>query len=402
MRSPPLRILVISHTYVTPENRRKLEAMGRLARVRALVPEAGTDVAGHQAVRAEQARGYELRPLPIWGRTLPGTRWVFRRWADAWAGFDPDVVLLEQEVWSLVVLQALLLRRRHWPRAVLALFAWESVRRPGWMGARARLTVPFYRLATRRAAVLIAGNRDARDLFLRYGAAPSRVFVLPQLGLDPDRLHPVLEPRRRVLRQKLGVPDGVFLVGFAGRLVPEKGILDLLEAVERLVASGLPIRLAVAGSGPLLGELAVRQARGAPLLVRLPLPRHEMSSFYQALDAFVLPSRTTAFWKEQFGMAAAEAMACGLPVVGSSSGAIPDVLGRAGLVFTEGAVPELEAALARIAADAQLRAQLGAAARRRSARLFSHEAVAAGTLRALEIGLGEHREPPVAYCDLND
>jgi glycosyltransferase involved in cell wall biosynthesis len=101
-------------------------------------------------------------------------------------------------------------------------------------------------------------------------------------------------------------------------------------------------------------------------------------------------------------MAAAEAMACGVPVVGSSSGAISDLVGRAGLIVPEGDVDALAAALHRLAVDERLRAELGAAGRRRSARLFSHQAVATTTLRAVEIGLGRPLERPVAYCDVDD
>jgi glycosyltransferase involved in cell wall biosynthesis len=56
----------------------------------------------------------------------------------------------------------------------------------------------------------------------------------------------------------------------------------------------------------------------------------------QQFDALVLPSRTTANWKEQFGRVLIEAMSCGVPVIGSSSGEIPHVIGDGGLVFAEG------------------------------------------------------------------
>jgi glycosyltransferase involved in cell wall biosynthesis len=88
--------------------------------------------------------------------------------------------------------------------------------------------------------------------------------------------------------------------------------------------------------------------------------------------------------------------------VGSSSGAIPDLLGRTGLIVPEGDVEALAAALGRLADDPGLRAELGAKARRRSVRLFSHEAVAETTRHAIEIGLGRRAERPVAYCDVDD
>ena len=395
----PLRILLVSHAYVTPENRGKLEEMGRRARVRALVPERGVDIAGAQRPAASGGESYELMPLPIVGSTSPGTRWFFRHCRPAWHGFDADAVVLEQEVWSLAMLQGLAARRRHCPRAALTLFAWESVRRPGWRGPA---TSPFYRLAIRSASTIMVGNRDARELFLRHGADASRLFVTPQVGLDPRRLAPVEPEARRSRRRDLGLDEDALVVGYAGRLVPEKGVLDLVEAVRKLTPPITRVQLVLIGAGPLEAELRAR-ARGAVRLEILPArPRDRIASFYQSLDVFVLPSRTTPTWKEQFGMVAAEAMACGVPVVGSSSGAIPDLVGRAGLIVPEGDADALAAALHRLAIDTRLRGELGAAGRRRSERLFSHEAVAATTLRAVEIGLGRPLERPVAYCDVDD
>jgi len=395
--SDPLSILVVSHTYVTPENRGKLEEMGRRARVRALVPAQGADIAGVQRAAASGGESYELVTLPIVGSTLPGTRWLFRRGGRAWEGFD--AVVLEQEVWSLAMLQGLALRRRHCPRAALTVFAWESLRRPGWRGSA---TTPFYRLAIRSASAIMVGNRDARELFLRQGADAGRIFVTPQVGLDPRPLAQASPEEPRSRRRELGLDEDAFVVGFAGRLVPEKGVLDLLEAVRRLQPPGTGVQMAVLGSGPLETQLRERGSRDGRLVILPARPRDQMAPFYQSLDAFVLTSRTTRTWKEQFGMVAAEAMACAVPVVGSSSGAIPDVIGRAGLIVPEADPDALGAALHRLAVDDRLRAEIGVAGRRRSARLFSHEAVAATTLRAIEIGRGRAVERPVAYCDVDD
>jgi len=333
------------------------------------------------------------------GSTARGTRWCFTRWRQAWHGFDPEAVVLEQEVWSLAMLQGLACRRRYAPRASLTLFVWESLDRPGWRGPATAL---FYRLAIRSASSIMVGDRSARELFLRHGADPARLFVTPQVGLDPRSLTPVAARERRARRRELGLDEDAFVVGFAGRLVPEKGVLDLVEAVRALRPPGTKAQLALLGRGPLEPEIRRRAGGGLALALLGTRPRGQLASFYQSLDVFVLPSRTTRTWKEQFGMAAAEAMACGVPVVGSSSGAIPDLVGRAGVIVPEGDAEALAAALHRLAIDERLRGEIGAAGRRRSARLFSHEAVAATTLRAVEIGLGRPVERPVAYCDVDD
>src|SRR5204862_1301969 len=78
----------------------------------------------------------------------------------------------------------------------------------------------------------------------------------------------------------------------------------------------------------------------------------------RTFSVLVQPSLTRRNWKEQFGRAVMEAMACGVPVIGSSSGEIPHVLGDAGLVVPEGDAVALRDAIARLLADGALRAEL--------------------------------------------
>ncbi|MET0554537.1 MAG: hypothetical protein ABW221_15950, partial [Vicinamibacteria bacterium] len=86
------------------------------------------------------------------------------------------------------------------------------------------------------------------------------------------------------------------------------------------------------------------------------------------------------------------------PVVGSSSGAIPDVMGDAGLVFAEGDPAALAGVLRRLAGDPGLREELGRRGRERSARLFSHDALAVQALRVIARARGEEGPPPEQYC----
>src|SRR5690606_34667598 len=105
--------------------------------------------------------------------------------------------------------------------------------------------------------------------------------------------------------------------------------------------------------------------------------------FYGRIDALALPSRSQRDWKEQFGRVLAEAMACGLPCVGSDSGAIPEVMGPGGLVVPEGDALALARALKRLAGSAALRRRLGAAGRARARRSFDTGALVADLGRFL-------------------
>jgi glycosyltransferase involved in cell wall biosynthesis len=99
------------------------------------------------------------------------------------------------------------------------------------------------------------------------------------------------------------------------------------------------------------------------------VPSVRLPEVYRQMDLLVLPSRTTPTWKEQFGRVLIEAMASGVPVVGSSSGEIPHVIGTAGLVYPEGNVPALRSTLAGLLASPVRRAELG---RQGRARVLEH------------------------------
>ena len=172
-----------------------------------------------------------------------------------------------------------------------------------------------------------------------------------------------------------------FTVGYAGRLVPSKGLMDLLAAVRRLPA---PVELILLGDGELRSQLDGQPIPGSSVKVVDGLSHDEMPAGYAQLDVLVLPSHTTATWKEQFGRVIIEALWCEVPVVGSDSGEIPwliDLTGG-GLTYSEGDVDQLVARLRELRERPQLRERLAKAGRRSVEQLFSVSA-ATDALEAL-------------------
>jgi glycosyltransferase involved in cell wall biosynthesis len=148
----------------------------------------------------------------------------------------------------------------------------------------------------------------------------------------------------------------------------------------------------VIGAGPDESAFdALAAALGiAARVVRLGfVPHHEIASRLSAFDLFVLPSETRPHWKEQFGRVLIEALACGVPVVGSDSGSIPEIVRATGggLVFAEGNADALAAALhSLIEAPAQRRAYADAGGARARA-LYSQSAVAGRMAQAIAAAL---------------
>jgi glycosyltransferase involved in cell wall biosynthesis len=182
-------------------------------------------------------------------------------------------------------------------------------------------------------------------------AVPGANVTVIQNGINLERW-PVLD--RTEARKALGVPDESFVLLFVGRLAPVKGIETLLEAT-RMLAPSLP-ELRVRIVGPMSGSFDARDQNVAPYALRLQelardLPAEflgfvsnvspEFRQHLAAADVFVLPSRS-----EPQGMVVLEALAMGTPVIGSTSGGIPDMVSSdVGFVFPAGDADALAAAI---------------------------------------------------------
>ncbi len=322
------------------ENRKRLDTLARFFELTCVTcrttRSVGFDVTLGQE---EQPASYRLIGLDTLGRTETTTRFVFRRLHAALEGASFDVVLVESEPWAWVRWQTWLYKLLRQPRAIFGEFSWENVERTGLKGA---ILSCFYRLACATDDFAIAGNRAGGGIFVRHGLPASRLLVAPQVGVDEEIFSPPDVATRLAVRAREGLDGDAFVIGFCGRFTEEKGVLDLVAAAEfaRAEHHGIPIVLAMLGSGPMEPELQ-RMAHERPWLRILPpRPHSEVWRFMQSLDLFVLPSRPLcsggSVWQEQFGHVLIEAMACGVRCVGSDSGAIPEVIGNDAMIFPAG------------------------------------------------------------------
>ena len=197
--------------------------------------------------------------------------------------------------------------------------------------------VPFNwleRLSIRRASGWIAGGHTAEEALCQragYVDKPRRVI---SLGVDLEQFQPN-GSARSAIRKALGwSQSGPPVVGFLGRFVPEKGV-GVLTAALNALATGW--RALWVGGGPCEGDLRSWAAKFPDDRVRIVtgVPHDDVPQYLNAMDILAAPSQTTARWKEQFGRMLIEAMGCGVPVLGSSSGEIPYVIGTTGEVIGE-------------------------------------------------------------------
>lgn len=315
-----------------------------------------------QSNPAQASRQLVSMPLPMIGRVNDPHRSTYRSITLGMRRFKPDVIMAEEEPDSVAALHIALARRLFAPAARLAFYTWQNQRRRLGAVVRAVLSIT---LAASDA--ILCANTDAVALLRAHGYA-GHAPVIPAIGVD-ERAFSAVELR----------PD-VFTIGYIGRFDAAKGLRDLLEAFARI--SGSDCRLRLIGDGPFRPQLMVEVARlGLAKRVVLigPVTPAQIRQEYALLSVLVLPSRTTPVWKEQFGRVLTEAMACGVPVIGSSSGAIPEVVGDAGLIFPEGDVNALAALLRQLSNDAALANTLRARGLARVAAHYTQERIAAQT-----------------------
>ncbi len=364
-----LRVLTIAHNAVAGSNRARTEALRRVHGVDAalLTPPAWFEE-GRRIVAAPDEPWWRV------GRTLftgNGTRHVYwRGLIAALRELKPDVIDLYEEPFTLVALQTLLLRDWLAPDAAFIFYSAVNVSRQWRWPYRA-----IERVVLRRADGAHAPSAQVPPILAARGFAEKPCAVIP-LGVDVRRFAdapPMLLP---------DIPQP--RVGFIGRFEPVKGLDVLLQAFERLTTRASLVLIGRGSERPRLG--------GEGVHVLSSVAYEQIPSVLKALDVLVLPSVTILpLHREQFGRVLAEAMAAGVPVIGSSSGAIPEVIGDAGLVVPEREPGPLADAIDAVLSRPELRQQLIQRGRERAAARFSWSIVADQTAALFEAAVAQRR-----------
>jgi glycosyltransferase involved in cell wall biosynthesis len=357
-----MRAVIVSHTYIDPATRGKLKALAGLGcTLSVAIPAEWSPSPRGPVLKATWGNdgGIRIVPIPVDGERGEGVAWRSKDLYRLLSDFRPDIVQVEAEPWT----SAAAVTAGHAAKLgqPLVIFGWESIVRPLGFAEKWRR-----KRSLGRAKGLVGGNRVAAGILSR--ARPGLpVTVIPQLGLTPP-----LEVRR---------PENSALsIGFVGRLVPEKGLDVLFRACVKLLGKW---SLTVVGSGPEqenLEALAERLGIASRITWKGALPPEHVRALWSEVDTLVIPSRTTPDWVETFHQPLVEAMGHGVTVVGSDSGALPELIDTAGLVVPEDDIPALTAALQHLLDSPRERARLGREARLRVMSEYVDDAVARRTL----------------------
>ena len=330
-----MRVLMISHAYVSVE---LAQAKAReLARrpgldVTVVAPSRFFELGRWMSAERPPAPEYRLEVLPVALPMVRGQRHAYfypRGLVKLMRSLRPDVVDLWEEPYSAVSTQVALARRAVASGAPLVL-------NPSQQAVK-RQPPPFRwgeRYVVRAASYVVGRSPESVAVVEAKGyRGPSTVIGHGiELGF--------LGPRDRAAsRRELGLPDDGPMVSFAGRLVPDKGVDVLLDAVARTPG----LRALIVGEGPAGGALRAQAARlGIEDRVRFhaPLPMERVAVAFTAGDVVAMPSR-----HEPWGRVAVEAMACGVPLVAGAAGHLPALVGDHGRLVRPGDADDLARAL---------------------------------------------------------
>jgi glycosyltransferase involved in cell wall biosynthesis len=364
-----MRVVMISKALVVGAYHSKLKHLAEQPHMEltAIVPSSWRDERGELELERTPAAGYQLIVTPL--RFNGNFHLHYYPQLDRLLQqLKPELVHIDEEPYNLATFLALRSARRVGARAVF--FSWQNLNRAYPPPFRW-----FEHYTLRHAAAGIVGNSDAAQVWRAKGYG-GPLTVIPQVGVDPDVFKPLAAAAPATAAP---AATDQLRVGYAGRFVEEKGLDVLLNALHDL---GGEWRADLAGSGPdqpRLAELARRLQIAARVRFLPWLPSAQIADFYRSLDVLVLPSRSRSNWKEQFGRVLVDAMACGVPVIGSTCGEIPNVIGDAGLVFPEGDAAALRDRLRAVQNNPSLRRDLAQRGRQRALDRFTQEQIARQT-----------------------
>jgi glycosyltransferase involved in cell wall biosynthesis len=208
----------------------------------------------------------------------------------------------------------------------------------------------------RLANSVIAVSDSIKTELARYGVKKSKIAVIEN-GVDVRRNDQNPFTKRSQIRRKLEIAEEQIAIVFVGRLSKEKGLNYLLEACNKMKKRGVSFRLVIAGDGPQREEMEREvEALGIKAEALFLGFRTDVGELLEGMDIFVLPSLT-----EGTPMALLESMACGLPVIASSVGGVPKIVGggQAGILVPPGDSEFLMRALYDLCINAEIRNKMG-------------------------------------------
>ena len=328
-----MKILLVSKAMTVVSTLSKARLLSKWVDLTIVTPQNWPTYVEEKNEEDESYKHYRLK-VGFEGRNHFHFYWGLTRVVD---DVQPDLIHIDEEHYSFVTFQVNVIAKKRKIKTLC--FTWQNIYK--------RYPFPFsyferYNLNT--CEQILIGNNEAGEVLLRKGFKKPMPYI-PQFGVDRDIFF-----EKHSDKQRFGIESDKFIVGYVGRIVEEKGISTLIHAIAKVKDA----QLCIAGTGPYMDVLK-HQILKLGIVDRVSIlggySSTEIAEFISCCDCIALPSLTRENWKEQFGRILVEAMACGVPVIGSNSGEIPKVIGEAGVVFNEQDFNQCAAAIEKIRTD---------------------------------------------------
>lgn len=367
-----MRILFIS-TYDRPEFQRKLDLIANCQdlELHCIIPDHSSLIKGFRNSDNGQKKYYVHKiALKQMGKNGDPHRQFYQTLDFNICKFKPDLIHCEHEQEGLLAAQTVLARNMFSPQTPLVMYSWQNLIRK-----RSLPVLAICNYTLKNAQHITCASSEGINVLQKQGFVGT-YDISPMIGIDHAIFYPYPSERVNAIRTSLAINSDDLVIGFVGRLSPEKSIDTLLNAISKMKTI---CKVLIIGSGE--SELELKKlATNLEIMNRCHFvgfqQNNQIADFINALDVLVLPSKTMPYWKEQFGRVLVEAMLCKRIVVGSDSGAIPEVINQPECIFPEQDVLSLTNILDKVINDVFLRKKLIEANYNRAKSLFAVEKVA--------------------------
>lgn len=379
----PLKIAIISHALVIPafQNRWKSLAQDKKYEVNLLIPRYWVQTwFGEKIIYHSQEvheGNFHVYPLPTTNDHNWGT-YLFKSFDAKFRQIKPDLIYVIHEESIRIHHQIYIYKRIFAPQAKVVFFSMNALGVP-----YQRAKKPIKRWIKKRMWNSIKRNTAAALVHypgclhsLRSGNYDKPIYLQTQVGVD-ERLFSSDRTAREKQREKIGFA-GKFVIGYTGRLTSDKGVDDLVDVFISLFEKNEKIALLLVGNGDLKADIEKRIADlklGDRVHITGFVDQVEVPNYMNAMDAFVLASKTTPNWLDTFPLVTVQAQSVGVPVIASNSASIPWQLADSAKIFQERDKDALQKALIEFIENGKIRHEYAQKGQKRSREYFCHAAM---------------------------
>ena len=358
------KVLLVAHAFSPEGPRRQLDELGKLVELRVVAPPIWKSIPWPTSDRLE-ADGQVVTYRRI---SLFGFQYLLLTVTMGIRQCRPDLIHIDYDPWSAIFWQSRILASLFARGTPIILSAKKNTFRR-YKGVFGILKPWLARRGLSLTSRIEAASEMTALMYQReFGVPSERISVVTHMGVDTNLFAP---------RDSDHQGPGQLSVGYCGQYSKHKGVDVLVEAVRLARQRGANIRLELLGEGPMRSELLSQDRAHDWLTVRGPVHHDDVARFMSGLDIYVLPAVVLPDHEEHDAHAMLQAMACGVPVIGTRSGIIPEILGQdLGIVVQPSDPRGLADAIVELAGDPARREALSKASSARIRARYSLTAVA--------------------------